>query len=141
MSAALKNYILIVDDNPQMGRLTEEVLRAQGYAVALVYDGRAALESIATRRPDLILSDGRMPRMSGWELCATLRRNEQGARVPFVLFSAASCDDYERGWQEAGVDAYIEKPFRSAELIQLVATILSPGTVPETEQPRVSTNA
>lgn len=126
MAVQASHYILIVDDNPQMGRLTEEVLRSQGYEVALVYDGRSALDSIAVRRPDLILSDGRMPRMSGWALCAEIRRVEQGARLPFVLFSAAACDDYERDWQQAGVDAYIEKPFRSAELLELVESFLRP---------------
>ena len=136
MDTEPSSYILIVDDNPQMGRLTEEVLRSQGYEVALVYDGRSALASISARRPDLVLSDGRMPRMSGWALCAELRRTEQGARLPFVLFSAAACDDYERDWQQAGVDAYIEKPFRSAELIELVATFLRPlGTPAITQSP------
>jgi CheY-like chemotaxis protein len=139
MTSAPASYILIVDDNPQMGRLTEEVLRSQGYEVALVYDGRSALESIASRRPDLVLSDGRMPRMSGWQLCAELRRGERGARLPFVLFSAAACDDYERDWQDAGVDAYIEKPFRSAELLQLVASILRPGGVTGAVNSSVST--
>lgn len=135
--------ILLVEDNRHVRRLTEQVLVAEGYAVEVAVDGAAALASISANQPDLVLSDGRMPGLDGWTLCAYLRTRAATAHLRFVLCSADPADFSGWTWQEAGADAFIEKPFRSAELVRLIGRILQPVETlrtpsDEVDSPRVA---
>lgn len=79
--------VLIVDDEQYIVDLLAELLEEEGYAVRRAYDGLAALESVTSNPPDLILSDVMMPKMDGLALVNRLR--ERGFSIPVVLMSAA----------------------------------------------------
>ena len=123
MSAAVSaRRILVVEDDPHLSAGVVENLRAEGYEVDAVGDGRRALEALSGRSYGLVLLDVMLPELDGFTVCRTLR--EQGNSTP-VLFLTARGDpaDRVRGL-EAGGDDYLAKPFHLKELLLRVRAIL-----------------
>ena len=123
MSAAVNSRrILVVEDDPHLSAGVVENLRAEGYEVDAVGDGRRALEALSGRSYGLVLLDVMLPELDGFTVCRTLR--EQGNSTP-VLFLTARGDpaDRVRGL-EAGGDDYLAKPFHLKELLLRVRAIL-----------------
>ncbi len=114
--------ILVVEDDPHLSAGVVENLRAEGYEVHAVGDGRRALESLSGQAYGLVLLDVMLPELDGFTVCRTLR--EQGNNTP-VLFLTARGDpaDRVRGL-EAGGDDYLPKPFHLKELLLRVRAIL-----------------
>lgn len=86
--------VLVVDDSPTIRALERAILEAHSYRVEIAVDGRDALERMARRRPDLVVSDIEMPRLDGLGLLAAMRADPRLAAVPVVLVS--SCTSPER---------------------------------------------
>lgn len=117
--------LLVVDDEPKLLRAVEVDLKGEGYDVTTARSGGEALVCIAQGLPDLIVSDIRMPGMSGYELARRLRRNETTALIPIIFLTAKDTTaDRIEGFR-AGVDAYLTKPFEPDELLAVIASILS----------------
>ena len=114
--------ILVVEDDPHLAAGVVENLRAEGYTVERVDNGRAALEALETDAFALVLLDVMLPELDGFTVCRTLR--ERGDNTP-VLFLTARGDpaDRVRGL-EAGGDDYLPKPFHLKELLLRVRAIL-----------------
>ena len=116
--------LLIVDDEPNLLRALEAFLTAEGFEVTTARSGPDALVKLAQSVPDLIISDIRMPGMSGYELARQLRDSSRTALVPIVFLTAkGESDDRIEGFR-AGVDAYFTKPFIPNELLALIHNIL-----------------
>jgi two-component system alkaline phosphatase synthesis response regulator PhoP len=116
------HHILVVEDDPHLAAGVVENLRAEGYAVDRVDNGRAALQTLETDAYALVLLDVMLPELDGFSVCRTLR--ERGDNTP-VLFLTARGDpaDRVRGL-EAGGDDYLPKPFHLKELLLRVRAIL-----------------
>jgi two-component system sensor histidine kinase ChiS len=116
--------ILIVDDEPANLILLEELLRAEGYEIILAASGIEALELAKTTLPDLVLLDVMMPDLDGFEVCDSLRKDEQLKITP-VIFLTALDDEQSRiqGLELMG-DDYITKPFNSRLLLAKVSSLL-----------------
>ena len=120
----MSKRLLVVDDEPNLLRAVEACLRAEGFEVVTARSGREALLSIAQTIPDLIVSDIRMPGMSGYELAQQLRASPRTALVPLVFLTAkGEKADRIEGFR-AGVDAYLTKPFEPDELVAVIKSIL-----------------
>jgi two-component system phosphate regulon response regulator PhoB len=119
---------LVVDDDPDLGDVIVFMLERAGFEVHLEPDGAAGLAIAATLRPDVVLLDWMMPRMSGVEVCRALRSNVELASTKVIILSArAQQDDVSQGYS-AGADDYIVKPFRPKDLINRVEAVLAhPG--------------
>ena len=116
--------LLVVDDEPNLLRAVEACLRAEGFEVATARSGREALLRIAQTVPDLIVSDIRMPGMSGYELAEQLHASARTSLVPVVFLTAkGEMADRIKGFR-AGVDAYLTKPFEPDELIAVIKNIV-----------------
>ena len=114
--------ILVVEDDPHLGAGVVENLRAEGYGVEAVVDGRQALEWLAGNSCGLVLLDVMLPEIDGFTVCRTLR--ERGDNTP-VLFLTARGDSADRvRGLEAGGDDYLAKPFHLRELLLRVRAIL-----------------
>jgi DNA-binding response OmpR family regulator len=125
--------ILIVDDEPEIVRGLEDNLRFEGYKTFTATDGETALAIAAREAPDLVILDLMMPRMSGWEVCRSLR--SRGIDVPIIMLTARGAEpDRVRGL-ELGADDYITKPFSLRELLARVRAVLRrPGPRQKVEE-------
>ncbi|MBD2464440.1 response regulator [Oscillatoria sp. FACHB-1407] len=114
---AAKAKLLVVDDHPDNLRTLSLILQAEGYKVRKATSGAMALETIRTQLPDLILLDIRMPKMDGFEVCATLKQSAQTCEIPILFISASNeVDEKVKAFELGGAD-YITKPFRAKEVL------------------------
>jgi DNA-binding NtrC family response regulator len=116
--AARKPSILIVDDESGILQTLEILLRAEGFDVHTAHGGKAALERIPQLTPDIILSDVRMPQVSGVEVLAAARAHD--AEVPVILMTAQATLQTAMQAVNAGAFYYIQKPFRNDELLAIL---------------------
>lgn len=117
--------ILVADDDADVRMLVAAVLRSAGYVVALARDGREAVEIATDRVLRGAVLDITMPRMSGLEVCRTLRDGEATRHLPIVLLSSlADQTDVERGYSE-GASRYMPKPFKPRELLATMRALVN----------------
>jgi CheY-like chemotaxis protein len=116
--------IVVCEDDPVVLKLLQVALRETGYELLTASDGAAGLELIERERPDAILTDVTMPRMTGLELADAVRARPDLAHIPILFLSAsAQRTQLEEGFRH-GATAYVTKPFRAAELRTALAWIL-----------------
>lgn len=114
--------ILWIEDDVQIGALVRDQLAAAGYAVVWETDGDRGFAHTINERFELIVLDLMLPSMDGLDICRCVRRDD--ARTPILILSAkAELQDVVLGL-ELGADDYLTKPFRMAELMARVATLL-----------------
>jgi len=117
--------ILIVDDEPAAIRFLSEILKKEGYKVRIALDAKAAIETIKTKLPDLILLDVNLPDMNGFEVCQQLKASELYEKIPVIFLSAqGDTVDKVKGFKVGGID-YITKPFSLEEVLVRVKTHLT----------------
>ena len=133
--------VLVVDDDPVILKLLEVNFEMEGFQVVRAADGAEGLERAREVRPDIVILDVMMPRMTGYEVAKALREDDGTAHIPIIFVTArAQSSDVERG-MELGVDDYVTKPFDPLDLIARVNTLLArePRTAPTSEpRPRSS---
>lgn len=119
--------VLIVDDEPSIVLSLEFLMEQAGYEVAVARDGEAALDTIRTLRPDLVLLDVMLPHRSGFEICQTVREDPDLTETKIVLLTAKGRDvDVEKGLG-LGADDYVTKPFATRDLVSKVRMLLGAG--------------
>lgn len=112
--------VLIVEDDPATRRLYKFLLANGGYAVVEADDGLAALELLAERRCDLVITDLNMPRLDGIGLIKAIRRDYPALYV--ILVTAFGTPDIEKQALRIGANDYLAKPFEYDELARRVQT-------------------
>lgn len=116
--------ILIADDNPQGAELLEAYLTDSGHEIQTAADGEETLRKIAQWRPDLILLDIMMPKISGFEVCKRLRADPATREVAVLMVTALDQpSDIERA-VEVGTDDFLTKPINKTELLLRVRSLL-----------------
>jgi two-component system alkaline phosphatase synthesis response regulator PhoP len=116
--------ILVVDDNPQNLELIQAYLEDVECTTVAAYNGMEALELAARKKPDLVLLDVMMPKMSGFEVCRRLKNNPDTSTIPIIMVTALSeFGDIERGI-DCGTDDFVSKPVNRLELLTRVRTML-----------------
>ena len=117
--------LLVVEDEPAMLGVLQDILEAEGYEVYAAANGVEALEILKQKPiPDLIISDVMMPRMDGFELLRRVRRVDAWVNIPFMFLTARSEPSDMVSGMTLGADDYIPKPFEYAELTRVVAARL-----------------
>jgi PAS domain S-box-containing protein len=119
------NYtVLIVDDNATQLKLLNSVLKSEGYQVLQASCASEALATLASQLPDLMITDITMPKMSGFELCNEIKRDQSLQTLPVVLLSALSEPaDIFQGLSVGG-DSYIIKPYNEKNLLEKIKYLL-----------------
>lgn len=137
-------HILLAEDNAVNQRLAVVNLESWGHAVTVAHDGLEAVEAFTARSFDLILMDSQMPRMSGFEATAEIRRRESardGQRVPIIAMTANVMKGYREECLAAGMDGYVAKPMRRRELIQEIARVVPRFLMAEESAPAPPTSS
>ena len=129
--------VLVVDDDPDIVRLVTYNLTQSGFEAVTANTGRAALEIVQNRPPDLIILDLMLPDVDGVEVCRSLRSHDVSSRIPIIMLTARS-EEIDRviGF-ELGADDYVMKPFSPRELVLRVKSILRRSRTERTEMLRV----
>jgi two-component system, OmpR family, response regulator MprA len=120
--------VLLVDDDAPIRRMLTRTLSAEGYAVAAVPDGGAALAEVERSVPDAIVLDVAMPGVDG--LAVTRRLRAKGLAVPILLLTARDALHERVAGLDAGADDYLVKPFAVEELTARVRALLRRGQQP-----------
>jgi len=117
--------ILIVDDEPNIVLSLEFLMQQSGYDVHTAVDGEQALEAIRTSPPDLILLDVNMPKINGYDVCATVRKNPGWQGIRILMLTAKGRDVEREKGLAMGADGYVTKPFATQEVVDKVQEILA----------------
>ena len=120
----METSILIADDEPNQLELLDFNLKSAGFSIIKASNGLEALELIENHSPDLIILDWMMPKMSGIDVCRTLRSRSETKQTPIIILSARSEDSDKSLGLDTGADDYISKPFSPKELVSRVKALL-----------------
>jgi DNA-binding response OmpR family regulator len=113
--------ILVVDDEPKIVQLARDYLEHAGFTVLAAHDGKAALASVRSSKPDLIVLDLGLPQLDGLDVTRSIRKD---SNVPIIMLTARSEETDKLIGLELGADDYITKPFSPKELVARVRTVL-----------------
>lgn len=113
-----KKKILLADDEKTLRSLLQVLLEEAGYEFIEAEDGKAALEKAKKSRPDLIILDVNMPKMTGFQVLEQLKKDSKTRDIPVIMLTTrGGQEDIEAG-MELDADKYIPKPFDSKNLIE-----------------------
>ena len=116
--------ILIADDEPNQIELMKFNLEKNGFLIKSAFNGEQALDMIYEKKPNVLIVDWMMPKMSGIELCKILRSNKDTKLLPIIMLSARSEDADKSLGLDTGADDYISKPFSPRELVSRVKALI-----------------
>ena len=116
--------ILIVEDNELNLRLFCDLLRAHGFEVEPVRDGREALDRAREFEPELVIMDIQMPHISGLELIEQMKQEEALAPVPVLAVTAYAAKGDEERIRDAGAEGYVSKPISVMKFVEAVRALL-----------------
>ena len=116
--------ILYVEDNEANRMIVRDLLKRTGYSLVEAHDGEAGVAKALEVRPDLILMDIQLPKISGLEAIRRLRADAATAATPIVAITSFALSGDEQKAKEAGATAYLAKPYSPFDLLKLVRQIL-----------------
>jgi CheY-like chemotaxis protein len=122
-----KKRILVVDDEPDVLKLTSLRLEKQGYEIITAANSRDAFDLIENEKPDLVLMDIIIPIMYGTEICRRVKDDENLRHIPIILCSAHGEVMTDEMAKNSGADDYITKPFDEKELMNKIERLLTTG--------------
>jgi chemosensory pili system protein ChpA (sensor histidine kinase/response regulator) len=112
--------VLVVDDSITVRRVTQRLLKREGYRVALANDGLQAIERLQEEKPAVVLSDIEMPRMDGFDLARNIRGDARLSDLPIIMITSRIADKHREHARQLGVDHYLGKPYSEEELLGLI---------------------
>lgn len=128
MILIMKKRILVIEDEREISMIMRMRLEAAGYAVTEAFDGEEGLSQAKTCRPDLILLDLVLPKMSGMQILDELKRDEKYRFIPIVIVTGLTQDAANHQAAVSKADAYFLKPYDTIELMTTVADFLKDGS-------------
>ena len=119
-AAAVVPLVLVVDDSITVRRVTQRLLKREGFRVALASDGMQALEVLQLEKPSVVLTDIEMPRMDGFDLVRNIRADAKLKDLPIIMITSRIAEKHRDYARELKVNNYLGKPYPEDELIALV---------------------
>jgi DNA-binding response OmpR family regulator len=124
MLATAMKRALVVEDDPDIVELIDHYLKAEGFEVEAIGDGRRALERLREGNHDVVVLDLQLPGMDGLAVCAELRRDKRTHAVPVIMLTARGDEADRVVGLEVGADDYVVKPFSPKELVARVRALM-----------------
>jgi two-component system cell cycle response regulator DivK len=118
--------ILHVEDNEYNRKIIRDLLSKNSYEIVEAHNGEDALDALARQRPDLILMDVQLPKLSGLEVTRRIRADPLLAQIPVIAITSFALSGDDRLAIEAGCNAYIAKPFRPRDLLEMIRRFIGP---------------
>ena len=115
-----KGHILVVEDNLDNYELVRTILEMVGYDTFLAINGRDGVNAARKQKPNLILMDMSLPEMDGWEATKLIRQDPETAHIPMIALTVHTLPVDRKRALDAGIDAYLPKPYDAGQLIRLV---------------------
>lgn len=125
------SVILVVDDNPQMAGLIQDIVEMAGYEAEVAYSGLDGLDKVREGMPDLILVDLMMPEMDGWEVYHQLR---EFSSIPVIFVTAYDTPENQARAKELGADGFLSKDMVTVQLVQHIRFILEGTLTPQRKE-------
>ncbi len=122
----MSKKILTVDDSPSVRKMVEFSLKSKGYAMGSAGDGQEAMDLLAQEPFDAIILDVNMPTMNGLEFLEKRLENDQIASIPVIMLTTEGQNDDRDRAIALGATAYIVKPFKPSQLLELLEEFLQP---------------
>jgi len=119
-----KGHILVVEDNLDNYELVRTILELAGFDTFLAVNGRDGVDAARKQKPDLILMDMALPEMDGWDATQRIREDPGTRDIPMIALTVHTLPRERKRALDAGVDAYLSKPYDAAQLIKLVESTL-----------------
>jgi CheY-like chemotaxis protein len=119
-----KGHVLVVEDNLDNYELVRTILEFAGYDTFLAVNGEDGVTAASKQKPDLILMDMSLPEMDGWDATKLIRGNPDTTHIPMIALTVHTLPLERRRALEAGVDAYLPKPYDAGQLIRVVEGVL-----------------
>jgi CheY-like chemotaxis protein len=121
---SVKKKVLIVDDEPNVRRLSRKILN-NTFDVVEAEDGRQAIEIAVTQQPDVILMDMMMPRMDGLSACHAIKKDPTTKSIPVIMVTVIGFELNIKLSQQMGATGYVTKPFSSQDLLDKIGEVLT----------------
>jgi len=119
--------VLLVEDEDNIALALAHLIGRAGYGLRRVASGTDAMTALAEQRPDLVVLDVMLPGKSGYEVCQLIRRDEGLKGVKVLMITAGGGEMERRKGMAVGADAFMTKPFSTADLTQKVCALLEDG--------------
>jgi len=116
--------ILVVEDEEALCALLDYNLKKEGFTVSLCRDGEEAITTVTDEKPDLLLLDWMLPKVSGIEICRQVRVRSELRDLPIIMLTARGEEDDRIRGLDTGADDYLTKPFSMTELLARVRAVL-----------------
>lgn len=117
--------VLLVEDEDNIALALEHLIGRAGYRLRRVATGDAALAALAEDRPDLVVLDVMLPERSGYEICQMIRRDSRLKDIKVLMMTAGGGEVERRKGLAVGADAFMTKPFATADLTAQIGALLS----------------
>lgn len=117
--------VMIIDDSNTIRRSAEAFLKNSGHQLFLVEDGYSALKEVKEKMPDIIFIDIMMPRLDGYQTCASIKSIEEFKHIPIIMLSSKDSIFDKAKSKLAGADDYIIKPFNKTSLPTAISNFLN----------------
>jgi len=116
--------VMIVDDSVTVRKVTSRLMERHGYEVKTAKDGVDAMNQLQDIRPDVVLLDIEMPRMDGFEVLRSVRRDENLKDLPIIMITSRTGEKHKQQAMELGVNQYLGKPFQEANLLATIDEVI-----------------
>lgn len=120
--------VLIVDDEPYILKSLAYIFKKNGFRIATAIDGYEAIDRARAFRPDVVFLDLMLPRIDGFEVCRTIKRDPALSTIHVILLTAKGQESDKEAGYEAGADDFVTKPFSPHKVLEKVRELFDPST-------------